>query len=32
VKGRIIDLSNAAFRSIANLKDGVIDVRIKVIE
>ena len=32
VKGRIIDLSDSAFSSIANLNAGVIRVRIEVIE
>ena len=32
VKGRIIDLSGAAFSSIANFDDGVIDVIIHVVE
>ncbi len=32
VKGRIIDLSRAAFDTIANLDSGVIDVRIEVVE
>jgi rare lipoprotein A len=31
VKGRIIDLSRSAFESIANLKSGVIRVKIEVI-
>jgi len=31
VKGRIIDLSNSAFSSIANLDAGVIEVKIEVI-
>ena len=31
-KGRIVDLSGSAFRSIANIDDGVIDVKIKVIK
>ena len=31
VKGRIIDLSNSAFRRIANLEAGVIEVKIEVI-
>ncbi|MEK9952839.1 MAG: septal ring lytic transglycosylase RlpA family protein [Curvibacter sp.] len=32
VKGRIIDLSSAAFRSIASLNAGVVAVRIQVID
>ena len=32
VKGRIIDLSNSAFSSIANLDAGVIEVKIEVIK
>ncbi len=32
VKGRIIDLSGSAFSSIANIDDGVINVKIKVIK
>ena len=32
VKGRIVDLSGAAFSSIANFDDGVIDVIIHVVE
>ncbi len=32
VKGRIIDLSRSAFRSIGNPADGVIDVEISVLE
>lgn len=32
VRGRIIDLSRAAFGSIANLSQGVIDVRIEVVK
>ncbi len=32
VKGRIVDLSASAFSSIANLKVGVIDVKIEVIK
>lgn len=32
VKGRIIDLSSSAFSSIANLKTGVIKVKIEVIK
>ncbi len=32
VRGRIIDLSRSAFRSIARLEAGVIDVRIEVVE
>ncbi len=30
-KGRIVDLSNSAFSSIANLDTGVIEVKIEVI-
>ena len=32
VKGRVIDLSSAAFRSIAQLNSGVVPVRIQVID
>jgi expansin (peptidoglycan-binding protein) len=32
VKGRIIDLSGSAFSSIANIDDGVINVKIEVIK
>jgi rare lipoprotein A len=32
VKGRIVDLSNSAFSSIANLDAGVIEVKIEVIK
>ena len=32
VKGRIVDLSGAAFNSIANFDEGVIDVIIKVVD
>jgi rare lipoprotein A len=32
VQGRVIDLSRAAFAEIGNLKSGVIDVRIEVVE
>lgn len=32
VKGRIIDLSKSAFDSIADLSDGVIEVKIEVVE
>ncbi len=32
IKGRIVDLSGSAFSSIANLEDGVIDVKIEVIK
>lgn len=32
VKGRIIDLSSSAFRTIASLKAGVVPVRIQVID
>ncbi|MEO8376603.1 MAG: septal ring lytic transglycosylase RlpA family protein [Candidatus Sumerlaeota bacterium] len=31
-KGRVIDLSEGAFKQIADLKDGVIDVEVKQIE
>ena len=31
VKGRIIDLSGAAFKAIANLEEGVVKVKIQVI-
>ena len=32
VKGRIVDLSSSAFKSIANIDDGVIEVKIEVIK
>jgi rare lipoprotein A len=32
VRGRIVDISRAAFRRIASLEDGVIDVTVETIE
>ncbi|NIS74490.1 MAG: septal ring lytic transglycosylase RlpA family lipoprotein, partial [Deltaproteobacteria bacterium] len=32
IKGRIIDLSPSAFKSIANLDSGVINVKIEVVQ